>query len=561
MHAAHRMDGTSNEEHLGGMERSVNTRNRWPRKPVVYEVNTRVWLSDLRDRLGRDVTLADVPEQAIRRWKTMGIHAVWLMGVWKASPYSAALCRASVGLRQEAQQILGEVREGDIDASPYAIAAYEVDPALGGPEALAHLYRRTKEHGLLLVLDFVPNHLAVDHPWTRERPDLFIRKPANHVDEAGAFFTVPGTDIQLAHGRDPNFPPWADTAQLNYFREETHEAMTEELLRVASQCDGVRCDMAMLLLPDVFTSVWGWTAPGVKPPCFWERAIQAVRRVDPGFVFMAEVYWALEGVLQAKGFNYTYDKTLYDHLVARRTTEIHAHLSTRSGFHERAIRFIENHDEPRAAAVFGSAQSRMAAAMALTLPGATLLHQGQEYGWQKRLPVQLRRRPLEPTDRELEATYATLIRAVGDRVVQEGKWEMLVVESDRRQDVLAYQWVSPHHGGTLVVILNLTASWQTGCVRVSCLGSHITRVATRDVMTGREETKPALVAARAEVPFRLVPWGFKLVRLSIPLGRSLRQTFRHEAGALEGQARRKPRRKPPATTEPPQLEGNGTSLA
>ena len=513
--------------------------NRWPRKPIVYEINTRIWLSDLKDRRGREVTLADVPDQAIRRWKDMGLHAVWLMGVWQTSAFSAALCRASPGLRHEAGQILGEVRDDDLGASPYAIAGYEIDPALGGPEAMSVLHDRMRELGIRLVLDFVPNHLAADHPWTRERPELCMQGSYERMTrDPAAFFSVPGASTILAHGRDPHFPPWSDTVQLNYFKPETHEAMTEELVRIAAQCDGVRCDMAMLLLPDVFRSVWGWAAPDHNPPCFWDNAIQQVRQAEPGFVFMAEVYWGLEGVLQEKGFDYTYDKALYDHVVSKRTAEIHSHLATRSGFHEHALRFTENHDEPRAAAVFGKAQSKMAAAMALTLPGATLLHQGQEYGWQKRLPVQLRRRPLEPTDHELEAAYRALIKAAGDQVVQEGKWEMLVVESDRRQDVLAYQWVSPHHEGSLLVVLNLTATWQTGCARAACLGSHLTHVITHDVMTGKREPQPALIATRAEVPFRLPPWGFKVVRLSIP-GRH--DGEEHAEDSHAGAADRRPR--------------------
>lgn len=493
--------------------------DRWPRKPIVYEINTRIWLADLRDRLGREVTLADVPDKAIARWKEMGVHALWFMGVWKASPFSASLCRNSPSLRAEAAHILGDLREGDLGASPYAICGYEVDPELGGEEAMASLRRRLREAGLLLVLDFIPNHVAVDHPWTTERPELFIHPtPERLAQDPGAFFTVPGTSTVLAHGRDPHFPPWSDTAQLNYFNPATHEAMREELVRVARMCDGVRCDMAMLILPEVFRSVWGWAAPDQTPPDFWDAAIPAVRTHDPGFVFMAEVYWGLEGALQAKGFDYTYDKVLYDHLVSRRAAEIHGHLATRSGFHEHAMRFIENHDEQRAASVFGKAQGRMAAALILTLPGATLLHHGQEFGWQKRLPVQLRRRPLEPTDYELESTYRLLIRIASDSVVQDGKWEMLVVESDRRQDVLAYQWVCPHHEGSLLVVLNLTATWQSGCVRAACLGSHTTTVRATDVMSGKEENRPALVATRVEIPFRLPPWGLKIVRLTIPRG-------------------------------------------
>ena len=85
--------------------------------------------------------------------------------------------------------------------------------------------------------------------------------------------------------------------------------MIGELLKIASQCDGVRCDMAMLVLPDVFERTWGRRAP-----LFWPTATQRVRERVPGFIFMAEVYWDLEWTLQQQGFDYAYDKRLYDRL-------------------------------------------------------------------------------------------------------------------------------------------------------------------------------------------------------------------------------------------------------
>ena len=100
----------------------------------------------------------------------------------------------------------------------------------------------------------------------------------------------------LAYGRDPNFPGWPDTLQLNYANPALQAAQMEELLAIAGQCDGVRCDMAMLLLPEVFQRTWG-----LAPAPFWPKAIAAVRRDHPGFTFMAEAYWDLEWDLAAAG--------------------------------------------------------------------------------------------------------------------------------------------------------------------------------------------------------------------------------------------------------------------
>ena len=74
----------------------------------------------------------------------------------------------------------------------------------------------------------------------------------------------------IACGRDPFFPPWRDVAQLNYFNPATREAMIGVLTTIAQHCDGVRCDMAMLVLNDVFAQTWQqrvdllWDAPAAS---------------------------------------------------------------------------------------------------------------------------------------------------------------------------------------------------------------------------------------------------------------------------------------------------------
>ena len=79
--------------------------------------------------------------------------------------------------------------------------------------------------------------------------------------------------------------------------------------------------MAMLVLPEVFERTWG-----MRPQQFWPKAIARVRGAHPGFLFMAEVYWDLEWTLQQQGFDYAYDKRLYDRLEHNPVESVRLHL-------------------------------------------------------------------------------------------------------------------------------------------------------------------------------------------------------------------------------------------
>jgi glycosidase len=152
------------------------------------------------------------------------------------------------------------------------------------------------------MLDFVPNHMGLDHPWVEEHPEYFIAGTEFDLARAPQNYTWVKRkrgDLLLAYGRDPYFAGWPDTLQLNYGNPATQVAMIGELRRIAGQCDGVRCDMAMLVLPDVFERTWG-----IRAEPFWPTAIAAVRQKHPNFLFMAEVYWDLEWTMQRQGFNY-----------------------------------------------------------------------------------------------------------------------------------------------------------------------------------------------------------------------------------------------------------------
>jgi hypothetical protein len=414
--------------------------------PILYEINTRCWLRALSDRLGRPVTLVNVPEEELEQWQNLGFTHIWLMGVWTTGPRARALALNEPGLRRAYDEALPGWREKDVAGSPYSTAKYEVPDALGGNAGLKEFRARLHLAGLKLILDFVPNHLGIDHSWLSEQPDLFVQSPS---EVEGTFSQPTPAGVRwIAHGRDPYFPCWTDVAQLDYRRPETRAAMQEQLLSVAGRCDGVRCDMAMLLLNDVFARTWrDFPSSGAPPKSeFWEEAIRVVKAVHPDFLFLAEVYWELEERLQSLGFDFTYDKHLYDDLIRRnpvgaqrRLLELHREFATRSAH------FLENHDEPRVATLLSLAEHRAAALAILGLPGMRFVHDGQLSGARVKLPVQLGRRPLETAQTDVQQMYETLLTTLGTSSVGRGNGQVLSprpawADNPSWQNFIVVQW-------------------------------------------------------------------------------------------------------------------------
>jgi hypothetical protein len=394
-----------------------------PRYPALYQINTRVRLTELSQALGRAATLDDVSDTELDRLAALGFDWVWLLSVWHTGAAARRVSRSHPGWRKEFQATLPDLKDEDIAGSGFAISAYTVPAELGGDAALARLRERLRQRGLKLMLDFVPNHTAPDHPWVQEHPEFFIagsdeelrQAPQNWVRLA----TRQGPRV-LAHGRDPNFDGWPDTLQLNYAKAQLQQAMIGELQRIAGQCDGLRCDMAMLLLPDVFQRTWGRRS---EP--FWPKAIAAVRQAQREFVFMAEVYWDLEWTLQQQGFDYAYDKRLHDRLCTLQARPVREHLQAGLDYQDHLARFLENHDEPRAASVFAPQVHAAAALVTYTTPGLRFFHQGQLEGSRVRVSPHLVRAPLEPVDPAIARYYARLLAALRHEALRDGLWSLL----------------------------------------------------------------------------------------------------------------------------------------
>jgi glycosidase len=393
--------------------------------PLVYEINTRIWLKTLSTEHNRSVTLANIPDKEFTFFINCGFDMVWLMGVWKPSQYSKAIATAHPGLRGSFLEHTALIEPGDIASSPYSIPSYTVNEALGGQEELQVFREKLKGYGIKLMLDFVPNHLALDNEWLPDHPEFFVPvSKAEQIQDPGSGFEYEQGKF-LAYGKDPYYDPWTDTLQLNYAKKETRDMMTENLFRISALCDAVRCDMAMLLLKSVFNTTWSNLGGAMKEE-FWYSAIKAVKRFHPDFLFLAESYWNKEWELQQQGFDFTYDKPFYDYISSApvNVEKLSGHMQAQWDYQKHLCRFLENHDEPRAAEKIGL-NNNAAALVLMTAPGMHLVHQDQMNGFRKKIPVQLVKQASEPDNIDLSVLYKKLFALQKKKVFQEGQIERL----------------------------------------------------------------------------------------------------------------------------------------
>ena len=484
----------------------------WPADSVIYELNTGAWLHDVSERAGVATTLANVPAAEWDQVTPRGIDAVWLMGVWERSPAGVQLALESSEQVASFHAALPDLEDADVLGSAYCIRRYEVDQRFGGRRGLAAARAALAERGVRLMVDFVPNHVAPDHPWLTHHPDYFVRGSAEDLATDPAGFLAVG-DAVIARGRDPYFPPWPDVAQLNAFAPGLRQAAADTLRDIADQADGVRCDMAMLLLNEVFARTWGGRAGPVPEQEYWTEVIGSVRAAHPDFVFAAEAYWDMEWNLQQLGFDYCYDKRLYDRLIHDGPDAIRGHLHADVDYQRRLLRFLENHDEPRAATEFAPAKERAAAVVIATLPGATMWHEGQFAGWRVRLPVFLGRRPVEPVDHELQRFHNGLIS--GTATLRRGDWQLCGTsgwpEDASHSQILTWSWTDETQRSLIVInfadapaAARVHPRWDDLAERMWTLD---------DVLSGQVFVRDGTEIATNGLYVQLAPWAFHIFAL------------------------------------------------
>jgi Alpha amylase, catalytic domain len=441
--------------------------SKWPLHPAIYEINTWVWLSAISAKIGHGVDLSSVPAAQWDGIAKFGFEAVWLMGVWERSPACIAISNQDQVLLDDFRRALPDFRPEDNVGSAYSVRRYVVDPHLGGAEGLAAARRELARRGIRLILDFVPNHVAPDHPWVVEHPEYFIRGRAEDArDNPTGFVTIQGR--VYARGRDPHFPAWPDVLQLNVFDAGLRIAAVQAVSAIAGQCDGIRCDMAMLVLNTIFERTWGHRAGRVPQMEYWAEVIAILRESHPQFLFIAEAYWDREWDLQQLGFDYCYDKRLYDRLEHGDPESVRLHLSADPAYQRKLVRFIENHDEPRASVAFSGHKEKAAALTAATVPGARLFHEGQFQGCTVRPAVFLGRRPEECPNEEIRSFYEKLLRVVDDPLFHEGEWSLCDCTGwpDNQSFRNLVSWCWARDEDRTIVVVNLTGAPAQGRVHL-----------------------------------------------------------------------------------------------
>jgi hypothetical protein len=414
--------------------------------PHLYEINTWTWLEKLSARLGRPVGLAELPDSEWDSIARLGFDIVWLMGVWRRSPESRRIALANPGNVAQYDRALPGWKADDVIGSPYAVAQYVPDPRIGTWDSLDAVRAKLHARGIALFLDFVGNHTALDHPWTREHPEFYVQgTPEDFQRDASSFCRIETARgaIPLALARDPYFPPWDDVAQLNHFSLQMRAAQLAELRTIANHCDGVRCDMAMLHLNDIFEKTWSHLLCGASPPEqeFWAKAHAAV----PGLTLLAEAYWGTESRLLDLGFSFAYDKGLYDAVRDVRLPDLHNRLTAPFAYQSHLARFLENHDEDRCASVFGKDRRPSVGALMGTLPGMRFYHQGELEGSSIRLPITLRNSADEPPDPASTTLFGKILRITKDSVFHGVEWNLLSVTpegDDTAGNLVVYEWRS-----------------------------------------------------------------------------------------------------------------------
>ena len=431
------------------------------KQPTIYEINTPIFLRELSEGKETLVTFDTVPDSVWDDIASQPFDMVWFMGVWKRSEIARDMAISEPWLKRE----MPDLKEEDVIGSAYSILDYHVDDAFGGNEGLAIARQKLQQRGLSLMLDYVPNHVGIDHPWVTDHTDYFLGGSQEELADHPSRFVETPTGI-FARGKDPNFEPWSDVLQLNAFSPGLRQELVDMLTRIAGMCDALRCDMAMLMMNEIFQGTWGERAGAVPADDFWPHLIGEVKKLRPDFIFLAEVYWEKERALLEQGFDFCYDKEFYDFVTKPSFHKLQKHLDKTADYQDHLLKFLENHDEERAAETLTFLNHGVAALILATVPGAHLYHEGQFEGRKSRVPVHLSRRMSEEENLGIRSLYANLFTFMQETKLYDGEWQRLEAHqglfSRHAHAMLVWTWKTPV--GEYVFCINFTDDRINGSV-------------------------------------------------------------------------------------------------
>ena len=404
--------------------------------PFLYEINTRPWLYELSKKYGKTITkLRDIPLEEFDYLKENGVDIVWMMGVWKLGNYGLEFDK-----KANYSKYLPDWTTDDVIGSPYAVYEYTCNPELGNDEDLLWLRNQLNLKGLKLMLDFVPNHSAVDAPQATEHPEMYIRAPKEIIYENRY------TDTGLAYGANKDHFTWMDVLQWNYWENETIEYMKNNIINMLEYADAIRCDVAYQELNDVFAITWpeelsyyNYSNPNFE---FWSYAISEAKKINPNVIFLAEAYNdSYNEMLINLGFDYAYNRNILKKLMVS-AQEFKDYIKDKTGsFWNDKANFVENHDELRVVYNMGGNDKRAKAAgtIGATIGGMIFMNHGQWEGKQNMLDVHLRRGEYEPINEAMQNHYKKLNKIIRNNAFRSHNFYYIEnMSGDKKDDFIAY---------------------------------------------------------------------------------------------------------------------------
>jgi len=437
----------------------------------LYLINTRLWIKELRHKYGQSLTIDTIPE---KEWSPLlkKYDTFWFMGIYVPSPASQDHAKKYV---DQYRYALPNINSNiDIVASPFAIPDYIPNPEIvGNWFKWDKMLEKLHSHGKKVVIDFVPNHTGLDHSWAKTHPEYYIQGSESQYHSSPNFYYPvidhKGNTHYLAHGKDPNYPEWSDTLQLNIANPIVQEEMGKIMLQLVDHADGIRCDMAMLVNPSTFLRTWGWALTDQQKDflChnpFWEKQLKLVKAkadsLGKRFDIAGEIYWDKEEL--GKIFDGMYDNYLYQQFLevssGKNPQKLREHIKylvkrQNNGQPYRSWLYVENHDEERGLKKFGGLSKTFAVLAGIIPDSVFMVNQGQEKGSRIRPPMQIGRFPKERVDSSVSKFYKTLFDLKNSRLFQQGDWDMATIYTEN-PNIIALEVRSPDKKICSVVCVN-----------------------------------------------------------------------------------------------------------
>lgn len=480
--------------------------------PSLYQINTRIWLNQISQKIGRKASLNDISDLELDKLADLGFDWVYFLSIWQIGEVGRKISRSNPQWLDEYRETFPEFQSEDIGGSGFAITSYTLNSDLGTHDSLLRLRDRLHQRGLKLMLDFVPNHTAIDCPWVSEHPEYYVvgserdllEQPQNYIK-----LDLSHQEMIFAYGRDPYFSGWVDTLQLNYGNPALQANLIGELLKISQWCDGLRCDMAMLVLPKIFKQTWG-----IEIEPFWEKAIAKVKEGYPDFTFMGEVYWDLEWNLQQQGFDYTYDKRLYDRLRDRHSGSVREHFWADLDYQIKSTRFLENHDEPRVADIFPENIHKAAAILSFFCPGMRFFHQGQLQGWTKKISVHFCQFPEQLSNSNLQEFYRQILKILNKSLFHNGEWQLLKCNPAWSDNwtwncFICFAWQNPE-GHKAIVVVNYANNQSQCFINLHWQSLSKQMYVFQDLVSPKIYIRNREEIAAKGLYLDLLPWGYHI---------------------------------------------------